>query len=93
MRSKNNLTKLSARQRVGYLAIRALGDIQAVIHKIVLKEHVWRSADGTCTPLLQITNTHLTHIIKKLVTEGGQPDKLSLIMAEQSRRRNACDRQ
>jgi hypothetical protein len=84
--NKENWSLLSFRERLGYRMIRFLSFLQQLVHTHILRTYVWRSADGTLTPLPKMRDRHLNNCIKMLNRQGDQPKTLELLHKERARR-------
>jgi hypothetical protein len=64
---------LSQRQRFGFWLVHALAWLQAWVYVRIIQDQVWRSADGRCTPVRQMTNSHLYNAWCMVRRNGGGP--------------------
>lgn len=89
---KEDMSSLTKTQLLGYLAIRFLGGLQSIIYKYVVKDLVWRSADGRCTPLRKMENGHLLNTINMLFRTGSYISQYKMYKAliEEKQRRERC---
>lgn len=82
----DNWAPMSRRQKAGYALVRLLGWMQEQVYRHVIRDYVWRSADGRCTPLREMEDGHLYNVLRMLKRASSSPEKLRLIEAEVLRR-------
>lgn len=99
MKRKEDWTALTFTQKFGYWIVRALGTLQALVQARLIKEPVWRSANGKCTPISRMSTGHLHNSLRMLQRTGDQPELEACLRAEYGRRlamppkhRNCCCR-
>jgi hypothetical protein len=70
MDTAEDWSKMTKRQRFGYLLVRLLGKMQQWIYHYVIKDQVWRSADGVCTPIREMDDRHLINSYNMCMRNG-----------------------
>jgi hypothetical protein len=84
--NKEDWSLLSFRERFGYRLIRILSSLQQLVYLFVLRTYVWRSADGTLTPVHKMTDSHLVNSLRMLRRNGGQAKIVLILRTELERR-------
>lgn len=80
---------LSPRQSIGFGMVTALAKLQALIYSVVIQDNVWRSFDGTVTPVKQMSLAHLVNARNMVARRDGRTDSWKMLQAEIDRRTKA----
>ena len=76
---------MTRRQSFGYWIVQLLGMLQVLCYRHLIKDAVWRSADGKVTPLRKMDRQHLWNAYNMCVRNGSH-DKAQALAAEIDRR-------
>ncbi len=87
MKRKEDTSALTRVQRFGYWLVRLLGSLQTWAQFRFVGERVWRSADGRCTPISKMSDTHLYNSLRMLQRQKDQSDLERVLRSEYERRR------
>lgn len=78
---------MTRKQKTAYWVITQLARAQSWIYRRILKERVWRSADGRVMLISEMTDSHLKNAIRMLrCRPHEQPAALDALDAEFRRR-------
>jgi hypothetical protein len=88
MKPKQDTRQLTRQQRIGYWLIGALGTLQQIIYHTLVRELVWRSANGKCTPVRKMDTMHL-HNAYRMCLRNGSLMTAQTLLTEIERRNHA----
>ena len=77
---------LSPRQFIGFGMVTALSKLQALIYTVLIRDNVWRSFDGTVTPVKQMSDSHLINARNMVARRDGRSDSWRMLQDEIERR-------
>lgn len=73
---------LSPRQALGFGMVTALAKLQELIYTNVIKDKVWRSFDGTITPVKKMTFSHLINARNMVERRDGRSESWHMLQDE-----------
>jgi hypothetical protein len=77
---------MTRRQRFGYWLVQLLGMAQVLCYKHIIKDIVWRSANGKVTPLRKMNQQHLWNAYNMCVRQGVNDSTVRALAEEIDRR-------
>jgi hypothetical protein len=77
---------LSPRQFIGFGMVTALSKLQELIYTVLIRDKVWRSFDGTVTPVRQMSDSHLINARNMVARRDGRSDSWRMLQDEIERR-------
>ena len=73
MKLPGNVSAMTRRQHIGFWLVHVLAWLQAWVYAHIIRDRVWRSADGRCTPVRAMTDNHVRHALRMILRQGGGP--------------------
>lgn len=77
---------MTRRQRFGYWLVQLLGMTQVLCYKHIIKDIVWRSANGKVATLRKMNPQHLWNAYNMCVRQGGNDSTVRALAEEIDRR-------
>jgi len=77
---------MTRRQRFGYWLVQLLGMAQVLCYKHIIKDIVWRSANGKVTTLRKMGQQHLWNAYNMCVRQGANDSTVRALAEEIDRR-------